>query len=99
MCGCLLSFWTCADVNKNIQQNKTTMFAQVIENEIYPDSTITIALFKNVGNAKELRQCVMSGAFEATLLKPSMVSIVVNQCYGCAFGCLVVCTCTIQVVP
>jgi len=50
------------------------MAAKVIKNEFYPESTITLALFKNVENAKQVRQCVMSGEFEASLLKTSMVS-------------------------
>ncbi|OWF48330.1 EKC/KEOPS complex subunit Tprkb-like [Mizuhopecten yessoensis] len=49
------------------------MSARVIRNELYPDSTVTLALFKNVDNAKELRQCVMTGKFEAALLKTSMI--------------------------
>lgn len=49
------------------------MSAKVIRNELYPDSTVTLALFRNVDNAKELRQCVMTGKFEAALLKTSMI--------------------------
>lgn len=48
-------------------------YVKVLQNEFFPDSTITLALFKNVANAKEIRQCVMSGEFEASLLKPSMI--------------------------
>ncbi|XP_033746711.1 EKC/KEOPS complex subunit TPRKB-like [Pecten maximus] len=50
------------------------MSAKVIRNELYPDSTMTLALFRNVDNAKELRQCVMTGKFEAALLKTSMIT-------------------------
>ncbi|XP_060078998.1 EKC/KEOPS complex subunit TPRKB-like [Ylistrum balloti] len=49
------------------------MSAKVIRNALYPDSTVTLALFRNVDNAKELRQCVMTGKFEAALLKTSVI--------------------------
>lgn len=49
------------------------MSIRVIKNEFYMDSTISLALFRNVENAKEVRQNVMNGTFEAALLKPSMV--------------------------
>ena len=41
--------------------------------QFYEDCQLTFALFKDVKNAKELRQSVMKGEFEATLLKPCMV--------------------------
>ncbi|XP_076473035.1 EKC/KEOPS complex subunit TPRKB-like [Babylonia areolata] len=40
---------------------------------LYPDTTITLALFRDVENAKEIRQAVMSGKFDASLLKASLV--------------------------
>jgi hypothetical protein len=40
---------------------------------LYPDTTIIIALFRDVENAPELRQAVMGGQFDASLMKPSMV--------------------------
>ncbi|XP_050410410.1 EKC/KEOPS complex subunit TPRKB [Patella vulgata] len=49
------------------------MAAKVIVNELFPDSTITLALFRNVENVKEIRQCVMNGTFEAAILKTSMI--------------------------
>ncbi|ESO95390.1 hypothetical protein LOTGIDRAFT_215045 [Lottia gigantea] len=49
------------------------MAAKTINNEIYPDSTITLALFRDVDNTKEIRQCVMDGQFEAAILKSSMI--------------------------
>ncbi|VDH94337.1 EKC/KEOPS complex subunit TPRKB-like [Mytilus galloprovincialis] len=49
------------------------MSIRVIKNEFYMDSTISLALFRNVENAKEVRQNVMNGTFEAALLKPSMI--------------------------
>ena len=49
------------------------MSVRILKNEFYVDSTISMALFRNVENAKEVRQNVMNGTFEAALLKPSMV--------------------------
>ncbi|KAK7087511.1 EKC/KEOPS complex subunit TPRKB-like [Littorina saxatilis] len=40
---------------------------------LYPDTTIILALFRDVENAKEVRQAVMSGKFDASLLKASMI--------------------------
>ncbi|KAL8560031.1 hypothetical protein ACOMHN_041501 [Nucella lapillus] len=40
---------------------------------LYPDTTITLALFRDVENAKDVRQAVMSGKFDASLLKASLV--------------------------
>ena len=42
---------------------------------LYPDTTIILALFRDVENAKEVRQAVMNGQFDASLLKASMVSV------------------------
>lgn len=42
--------------------------------QFYKDCQLTFALFMNVENAKELRQGVMKGEFEATLLKTCMIS-------------------------
>ena len=41
---------------------------------LYADSTIILALFRDVENAKEVKQAVMNGQFDAALLKASMVS-------------------------
>ena len=49
------------------------MSVHIIKNDFYIDSIISLALFRNVTNAKELRQNVMNGSFEAALLKPAMV--------------------------
>ncbi|CAC5359364.1 CGI121 [Mytilus coruscus] len=49
------------------------MSMRVIKNEFYMDSTISLALFRNVENAKEVRQNVMNGTFEGALLKTSMI--------------------------
>ncbi|XP_046556826.1 EKC/KEOPS complex subunit TPRKB-like [Haliotis rubra] len=49
------------------------MAATVVKHALYPDATITMALFRDVTNAAELRQHVMKGEFEASLLKPAMI--------------------------
>ncbi|XP_053377401.1 EKC/KEOPS complex subunit TPRKB-like [Mercenaria mercenaria] len=47
---------------------------ETVCHHLYSDCSITFALYKDVTNAKELRQSVMNGEFEATLLKTSMVA-------------------------
>ncbi|XP_048742816.2 EKC/KEOPS complex subunit TPRKB-like [Ostrea edulis] len=49
------------------------MAAEVIPCGPYPDYSITLMLFSNVENAAEIRKCVMSGEFEAALLKTAMI--------------------------
>ena len=49
------------------------MEAKIIPCGPYPDSNMTLMLFSEVSNAAEIRKCVMSGEFEAALLKTSMV--------------------------
>ncbi|XP_071111032.1 EKC/KEOPS complex subunit TPRKB-like [Haliotis cracherodii] len=49
------------------------MAATVVNHALYPDTTITMALFREVTNSAELRQHVMKGEFEASLLKPVMI--------------------------
>ncbi|KAL4225881.1 hypothetical protein ACF0H5_013869 [Mactra antiquata] len=44
-----------------------------VTHHLYPNFSITLALYKDVTNMEALRQCVMKGEFEATLLKPSMI--------------------------
>ena len=44
-----------------------------VSHQFYKDCQVTFALYKDVCNAKELRQSVMKGEFEAALLKPCMV--------------------------
>ena len=50
------------------------MTAQIVPIEICPDTTVSLALFRDVENSKEIKQCIMQGTFEAALLKPSMVT-------------------------
>ncbi|XP_060592868.1 EKC/KEOPS complex subunit TPRKB-like [Ruditapes philippinarum] len=47
---------------------------ETVCHHLYNDCTITCALYKDVHNAKELRQSVMNGDFEATLLKTTMIA-------------------------
>ncbi|XP_022299190.2 EKC/KEOPS complex subunit Tprkb-like [Crassostrea virginica] len=49
------------------------MAAKIIPCGPYPDSNMTLMLFSEVSNAAEIRKCVMSGEFEAALLKTSMI--------------------------
>jgi hypothetical protein len=59
---------------------------ETVCHHLYKDCTITCALYKDVHNAKELRQSVMNGDFEATLLKTSMVCSDTNFGYTIFFG-------------
>ena len=55
-----------------------------VHNVVYPDSLITLALFRDVVNIKELRRCVMGGEIEVALIKTSMVrsgNLIVIRCY------------------
>lgn len=45
-----------------------------VSHHLYSDFSMTFALYKDVTNAKELRQSVMNGEFEATLLKTSVIA-------------------------
>ncbi|XP_062585686.1 EKC/KEOPS complex subunit TPRKB-like [Saccostrea cucullata] len=49
------------------------MAAEVIPCGLYPDCSMTLMLFSDVENATEIRKSVMSGEFEAALLKTSMI--------------------------
>lgn len=49
------------------------MATQTFKHVLYPDVTISLALFRNVRNAKEIKQAVMGGKLDASLLKASMV--------------------------
>ncbi|XP_041349721.1 EKC/KEOPS complex subunit TPRKB-like [Gigantopelta aegis] len=44
-----------------------------VNNVVYPDSLITLALFRDVANVKELRRRVMAGEIEVALIKTSMI--------------------------
>ena len=46
---------------------------------VYPDCSIAMALFSDVTNAKDLKQSVMKGEFEATLLNTQMVRYITNH--------------------
>jgi len=46
---------------------------------VYPDCSIAMALFSDVTNAKDLKQSVMKGEFEATLLNTQMVRYRTNH--------------------
>ena len=45
------------------------------KHQFYKDCQLTFALFKDLTNAKELVQSVKNGEFQATLLKPQMVTL------------------------
>ncbi|GFN99499.1 Ekc/keops complex subunit cgi121 [Plakobranchus ocellatus] len=44
-----------------------------IKHVLYPDSTITLALYSGLESCKDLRKSVMEGTVVASLLKPSMI--------------------------
>ena len=48
-----------------------------IRHILYPDSTITLALYSELESCKELRKSVMEGNIVASLLKTAMV----RNCY------------------
>ncbi|XP_059152478.1 EKC/KEOPS complex subunit TPRKB-like [Physella acuta] len=55
-----------------VQTNKMAAHMKVTHT-LYEDSTITLALFADIESCKILRQNVMSGLIEASLLKANMV--------------------------
>ena len=46
-----------------------------VPHTLYPDKTITIALYRNVESCKELRKIVMNGELEVSILKSQMVGL------------------------
>ncbi|KAL3852707.1 hypothetical protein ACJMK2_016325 [Sinanodonta woodiana] len=44
-----------------------------IANQFYADSSITMVLYDELENSKEIRKCVMDGSVEASLLKPILI--------------------------
>ncbi|KAK6968649.1 Ekc/keops complex subunit cgi121 [Biomphalaria glabrata] len=46
---------------------------QKVTHMLYPDTSVTLALFANVESCKNLRKCVMEGTVEAALLKTAMI--------------------------
>lgn len=50
------------------------------ELELYPDTVVTLMLFKQVQNAKELRQKAVEGKIKGALINPTMVSLCVCVC-------------------
>ena len=55
------------------------MVEKTFVHALYPDTTIILALFRDVQNAKEVKQAVMNGQFDASLLKASMVSAILYK--------------------
>ena len=49
------------------------MTAETIQNSVFTDSFVSVALFENVTNCKELKQLAIDGKIKAALLKPCLV--------------------------
>ncbi|KAK2166492.1 hypothetical protein NP493_1318g00010 [Ridgeia piscesae] len=49
------------------------MAIETFQNEIFPDSAISVALFESVANCNDLKKLAMTGELDATLLNPSMI--------------------------
>lgn len=49
------------------------MAIETFQNDIFPDSEISVALFESVANCNDLKKLAMTGALDATLLNPSMI--------------------------
>lgn len=51
------------------------------ELDVYPDTTVTQMLFKDVQNAKELRQKAVEGQIDGALINPTMVRLFLWSCF------------------
>ena len=51
----------------------TSEHAVKFELELFPGSSVYIALFKDVKNSEELKKNIMAGEIDAVLLSPKMV--------------------------
>ena len=48
--------------------------------QLFPGSSVTIALFRDVKNVPELKTAVSEGKIDATLLSPKLVSSASSNC-------------------
>ena len=49
------------------------MMIETFQNDVYPDTEISVMLFESVTNCNDLKKLAMTGALDAVLLNPSMV--------------------------
>ena len=70
-----------------IENCTTAMEIETFQNDMFPDSEISVALFENVTNCNDLKKLAMTGALDATLLNPYLVrnTYYRSQCGRCVY--------------